>query len=376
MGCTQSDSNDIANMEAALALARRGLGRVWPNPAVGCVLVEGTADGHVVGRGWTQPDGRPHAETEALRRAGDAARGAVAYITLEPCDHHGQTPPCTTALVDAGIGRYVIAVLDPDPRVSGSGVARLEAAGVPVATGVCAEPAEALNAGFFLRITEGRPLFTVKTATTLDGRIATRSGESRWITGEPARALVHGLRAGHDAVMIGSATAIEDDPQLTCRLPGMEERSPIRIVADSRLRLPLTSRLVEAAASVPVWLLTIEDADATRRQAYTAAGVEVIAAPGDEDGAPDLAWAAQEFARRGLTRVLVEGGGRLSAALLRRGLVDRLAWFRAPRLIGGDGVPAAATLGVDHLSDTPRFELVSTQPAGTDVLETYVRADQ
>ncbi len=221
-----TDTEDLDHMRAAhmlatLALARRGLGSVWPNPAVGCVV---TQDNLPVGRGWTQPGGRPHAETEALARAGDKARGATAYVTLEPCDHQGETPPCSEALIAAGIGAVVIAVEDPDPRVSGRGIQRLRDAGIRVATGLGADEARRLNAGYFLRMTEGRPLFTLKTATTLDGRIATRTGDSRWVTGETARAFGHRMRADHDAVMIGIGTALADSPRLTCRLPGLEDR--------------------------------------------------------------------------------------------------------------------------------------------------------
>ncbi len=362
-------------MGTALGLARRGLGAVWPNPAVGCLLVREDWDGRVVGRGWTQPGGRPHAETEALKRAGPEARGATAYVSLEPCDHHGQTPPCSEALIDAGIARAVIAVEDPDARVSSAGIVRLQGAGVAVKTGILGEEARDLNAGYFLRILEGRPLFTVKTATTLDGRIATHGGESRWITSEDARAFAHRLRASHDAIMIGSATALGDDPLLTCRLPGMEGRSPIRIVNDTRMRLPLTSQLVKTARQTPLWLVTAEGGDAKRRQAYVDTGVEVISAPLDAHGVPDLHWVAGELSQRGLTRVLVEGGGHLTAALLKSGLVDRLAWFRAPRLIGGDGMPAAVAFGVDRLADTPRFVRQESAVVGADILETYTREE-
>ncbi|HEX5079092.1 MAG TPA: bifunctional diaminohydroxyphosphoribosylaminopyrimidine deaminase/5-amino-6-(5-phosphoribosylamino)uracil reductase RibD, partial [Geminicoccaceae bacterium] len=221
-------------MAVALRLAARGLGSVWPNPAVGCVLVHGE---RIVGRGWTQPGGRPHGEVEALRRAGAAALGATAYVSLEPCAHYGRTPPCTMALLQAGVRRVVAATLDPDPRVDGRGIEQLRQAGVEVALGVGRAAAEALNAGFILRVRAGRPLVTLKLATSLDGRIATRRGDSRWITGEPARARAHLLRARHDAIMIGSGTALADDPSLTCRLPGLEERSPARVVLDRRLRL-------------------------------------------------------------------------------------------------------------------------------------------
>ena len=357
-------------MKVALGLARRGLGSVAPNPAVGCVLVR---EGRVVGRGWTQPGGRPHAEAEALGRAGKAARGATAYVSLEPCAHHGETPPCADALAGAGIARLVVAVEDPDPQVRGRGLTRLRDAGAEVVCGVCEDEAAALNAGFFLRVGEGRPLIALKTATTLDGRIATRGGESRWITGEAARARAHGLRASHDAVMVGIGTALADDPMLDCRLPGLARRSPLRIVVDSRARLPLTSRLVKTAGEPPTWLVTLPGAAAKRRAAYGEVGVEVIEVEADGDGNLDLAAAARTLGDRGLTRVLVEGGGRLAAGLLRARLVDRLLWFRAPRLIGGDGLPAVVAFGVDALAEAPSYRRVSVAEVGDDLMETYVR---
>jgi diaminohydroxyphosphoribosylaminopyrimidine deaminase/5-amino-6-(5-phosphoribosylamino)uracil reductase len=361
--------NDRDYMQAALGLARRGLGSVWPNPAVGCVIVR---DGRVVGRGWTQPGGRPHGETEALRRAGAAARGATAYVSLEPCCHWGRTPPCTDALIEAGIARVVVPVEDPDPRVSGQGIARLQEAGIAVETGLCAEQAIELNAGFFRRIAEGRPLVTLKLATTLDGRIATHRGESRWITGEPARERAHLLRASHDAVMVGSNTALADDPLLTCRLPGLEARSPVRIVVDSRLRLPLTSRLVIDAKLLPTWIVTLTGNDTPRLEAFRDCGVEVIevAAAG---GAVDLAAALQALGDRGITRVLAEGGAMLAASLLRADLVDRIAWFRAPKIIGGDGVPAVTAFGLDRLAAAPTFRRERLEELGDDLLETLSR---
>ncbi|CAA7617803.1 bifunctional diaminohydroxyphosphoribosylaminopyrimidine deaminase/5-amino-6-(5-phosphoribosylamino)uracil reductase RibD [Magnetospirillum sp. UT-4] len=355
-------------MRAALALARRGLGNVWPNPAVGCVIVQ---DGRVVGRGWTQPGGRPHAETEALAMAGEAARGAVAYVTLEPCSHHGKTPPCAAALARAGIARVVAAMEDPDERVSGQGFALLREAGIEVSVGIGAEEAAELNAGFFLKVAEGRPLVTLKLATTLDGRIATHGGESKWITGEAARAAAHLLRAEHDAVMIGSGTALADDPELTCRLPGLGDRSPVRLVVDGRLRLPLTGKLVSGANDVPTWVLTLEGCDTARREVLEEAGVDVVELPAGTDGSVDLVAALAMLGKSGLTRVLVEGGAHLAAALLRAGLVDRMVWFRAPRMMGGDGLPAAVAFGIDHLGRTPRFELVEARPVGHDLMEIY-----
>jgi diaminohydroxyphosphoribosylaminopyrimidine deaminase/5-amino-6-(5-phosphoribosylamino)uracil reductase len=357
-------------MRAALALARRGLGTVWPNPAVGCVLVK---DGRVVGRGWTQPGGRPHAETEALAMAGRSAHGSTAYVTLEPCAHHGKTPPCAEALISAGVVRVVIAVQDPDSRVAGKGVEMLIRAGVKVVEGVLEQEASEVNAGFFKRVTTGRPLVTLKLASTLDGRIATHSGESRWITGSAARTVAHLLRAEHDVIMVGSGTALHDDPDLSCRLPGLEECSPVRVVVDGRLRLPLTSRLVATANDVPTWVLTLEGCDHARREAFEDAGVDLVEVPAGADGSIDLEIALEALAESGVTRVLVEGGAHLAAALLRADLVDRLIWFRAPRLMGGDGLAAAVAFGVDHLAQTPRFERVEVRPVGDDLMEIYTR---
>lgn len=363
-------------MRAALALARRGLGNVWPNPAVGCVLVQpGGAGGRVVGRGWTQPDGRPHAETEALARAGSAARGATAYVTLEPCSHHGRTPPCADALVAAGIARAVVALEDPDPRVNGGGVAALRGAGIRVDTAVLAEAAAALNAGFLLRVREGRPFVTLKLATTLDGRIATASGESRWITGETARDWAHGLRASHDAVMVGIGTALVDDPELVCRLPGLPLRPTVRIVVDSALRLPVASRLVQGAARAPLWIVAATEADRGRREALAAAGADVIGIASDPRGRPDIGASLRALGARGLTRVLVEGGGGLAGSLLAAGLVDAVAWFHAPRVIGDGGRPAVAAFGVDRLAQAPSFVRTAVRTLAADVLETYRRGN-
>jgi len=357
--------NDLRHIKAALGLARRGLGTVWPNPTVGCILVRGD---RVVGRGWTQPGGRPHGETEALERAGAAARGATAYVSLEPCCHWGKTPPCTDALIAAGVARVVVPIEDPDPRVSGQGIAKLRDAGIEVQTGLCADEAGELNAGFFLRLREGRPLVTLKLATTLDGRLATASGESQWITGPLARDRAHLLRAEHDAVMIGSNTVLTDDPRLTCRLPGLDARSPVRVIVDGRLRVPLTARVVAEARTVPTWFVTLQDGDMARREAFLRCGVELIEVPPTAERGVDIAAALQEMGRRGLTRVLVEGGATLAAIMLRAGVVDRLAWFHAPLLIGGDGVPAVAPFGINQLEAAPRFERVAEEAVGPDVL--------
>jgi len=363
--------NDLAHMRMALALARRGLGSVWPNPAVGCVLVK---DGEVVGRGWTQAGGRPHGETEALRRAGARAQGATAFVSLEPCCHWGRTPPCAEALIAAGVARVVMPIEDPDPRVAGKGAARLRAAGVAVETGLCAAEATEINAGFLSRIERGRPLVTLKLATTLDGRIATANGESRWITGPAARARAHLLRAVHDAVMVGSNTVLADDPELTCRLSGLERRSPVRVVVDGALRVPATARLVADAARIPTWFLVREGVDEARRRGVADCGVELIDVAPGPGGAIDLGRALQALGHRGLTRLMVEGGGGLAAALLAADLVDRIAWFRAPVIVGGDGRPAVGPFGVTALAAAPRFARMSLEPVGEDVLETLRHA--
>jgi diaminohydroxyphosphoribosylaminopyrimidine deaminase / 5-amino-6-(5-phosphoribosylamino)uracil reductase len=365
------DESDAGYMRMALALAARGLGRTWPNPTVGCVVC---ADGYVVGRGWTQPGGRPHAETEALRRAGAAARGADLFVSLEPCIHHGGTPPCVDALLAAGVGRVVVALEDPDPRVAGRGLGALDAAGLPFSVGVLAADAAALNRGFILRVTCRRPLFTLKLATSLDGRIASASGESRWITGEVARAFSHRLRADHDAFLVGIATAIADDPDLGCRLPGLAARSPVRVVADTSARLPPASALVRTARQRPTWLLTADPPPAAAA-ALAAAGVRVLPVDSGADGHIDPKGMATVLADQGLTRVLVEGGGRMARSLLAAGLIDRLVWFHAPMVIGGDGKAAIAATGVDDLAAAFRFVRREVRPVGDDVMEVYERAD-
>jgi diaminohydroxyphosphoribosylaminopyrimidine deaminase / 5-amino-6-(5-phosphoribosylamino)uracil reductase len=372
-GAYAAPTDDTAQMRTALSLAARGLGRVWPNPAVGCLVVR---DGRIVGRGWTQPGGRPHAEPQALARAGALAKGATAYVTLEPCDHHGVTGPCSDALIAAGINRAVIATEDPDPRVDGRGIARLRAAGLAVTTGVCGEAAREINLGFMLRVTQRRPMITLKLATSLDGRIATAGGDARWITGEAARAEAHLLRARHDAILIGSGTALADDPDLTCRLPGMAAWSPIRVIADSRLRVPLSARVVRDAERTPTWLLTTTTAAAEARcGALRDAGVIVIEVEADAAGRLDPRAVAGELAGQGITRVLLEGGGEMAASFLARGLVDRLAWFHAPRVIGAEGRPATGPLAVSRIADAPAFALRRSRAIGHDVLADYLSID-
>lgn len=363
-----SQDDDIRHMSHALRLAARGLGNTWPNPAVGCVIVR---NGRILGRGWTQPGGRPHAERMALDAAGDAS-GATVHVTLEPCAHHGKTPPCADALVEAGVARVVSALTDPDPRVAGRGHDRLRGAGIDVTENVLRDEAMRLNAGFLKRVQEGRPFVTLKLATTLDGRIATATGESRWITGPEARRQVHLLRLTHDAVMVGSGTALADDPELTVRDLG-EVRQPVRIVVDRTLSLAPDSRLGRSAGAVPVWLLHGPRAPADRLAAWSAAGARLFACP-ESGGHLDLSDALGRLAQEGLTRIFCEGGGGLGAALIRLGLVDDLIQFGAGKLIGAEGRPALGPLGLTALADAPRFRLLAHRITGADTMAHWTRA--
>ncbi len=357
-------------MRAAIALARRGLGETAPNPSVGCVIVK---DNLVIGRGRTATGGRPHAETQALNVAGDAARGATAYVSLEPCAHTGKTPPCANALIAAGVKRVVIGARDPNPRVDGQGAAMLRAAGIDVTENVLQAEAEAVISGFAMVQTAGRPLLRLKLASTLDGKIATRTRESQWLTGEPARKAAHAMRGRHDAVMAGVGTVLADDPELTCRIPGFRSTPLVRVVVDSHLRTPLMSKLVRGAGLEPLWILHRDGADPARNLALEQAGVRLIELPGSSAGV-DLPAALQALAKAGLTRVLAEGGGTLAAGLLRDHLVDRLAWFHAPSIMGGDGWPAAQAFGISRVAEMPRFILNAREQWGDDSLTTYKAA--
>jgi diaminohydroxyphosphoribosylaminopyrimidine deaminase/5-amino-6-(5-phosphoribosylamino)uracil reductase len=366
MGFMASPHDDIAHMRHALRLAERSLGTVAPNPAVGCVIV--SPEGCVVGRGWTQPGGRPHAETCALAAAGEDARGATAYVTLEPCAHHGVTPPCADAFVRARIARVVAATLDPDPRVAGAGFAGLESGGVAVTRGVLETQARMLNLGFFKRVTEGRPMVALKIAESADGYVAGADGNSKWITSERARAHGHLLRAKYDAILVGIGTVLADDPALTCRLPGLETFSPQRIVLDSRLRLPPESQLARSASEHPVILFTNSKSGG---DALLALGVQIERVPPDSSGRVDVAAVLERLAARGLTRLLVEGGPSVHAGFLERPLVDIFHVYRAPLLIGG-GRPAVAPFGPSDVKSAQRLTMVERLTLGPDVLETFV----
>ncbi len=357
-------------MRAAINLARRGLGQTAPNPSVGCVIVK---NGQVVGRGVTAPGGRPHAEVVALAMAGTQAKGATAYVTLEPCSFTGKTGPCTEVLIAAGITRVVVGATDPHPKVNGAGVTKLRSQGIEIIENILREDCEELIAGFAMVIRENRPLITLKLASSLDGKIATAKGDSQWITGEPARRAAHALRGRHDAVLAGVGTVLADDPELTCRIEGFRSAPIVRIVVDSHLRTPLLSQLVRGAAKNPLWILHRNGADKLRIKALESAGVKLIELPAASAGI-DLAAGMKALARHGLTRVLVEGGGTIAAALLREKLADRLAWFHAPCVIGADGWPAAQGFGIGTLAQMPRFELLAQHRLGSDILSEYKKA--
>jgi len=358
-------------MQLALALGRRGQGRTWPNPAVGAVVVK---DGVVLGRGWTQIGGRPHAEPGALQRAGEAAKGATLYVTLEPCSHHGKSPPCADAIIAAGIARVVSAIEDPDARVAGQGHARLREAGIQVEVGLCRDEAARAHAGHFLRVREQRPYVTLKLAVSVDGRIAAAGRKPVQITGGAANARVHLLRAQNDAILIGIGTAMADDPLLTCRLPGMEARSPVRVVLDRALRLPGNSRLIHSARATPLWLIASETAEVAAATKLSAAGAHVFhLAVDDHTPGLDLRAVLHTLSAQGITRLLVEGGAKVASSFLKAGLADEFWLFQGAKDIGGDGLPALEGQKLETVVASG-WRTDETEMFGDDRLTVYRRA--
>jgi diaminohydroxyphosphoribosylaminopyrimidine deaminase/5-amino-6-(5-phosphoribosylamino)uracil reductase len=355
-------------MTLALSLGRRGMGNTWPNPAVGCVVVK---DGRIVGRGWTAPSGRPHGEVRALTQAGDAARGADVYVTLEPCAHHGQTPPCAQALIDAGVARVVVAIGDSDVRVAGRGLTMLRQAGITVETGICEAEARNDHIGFLSRVEQGRPMVTLKLANSFDGRIATATGESQWITAGPARRMVHAMRLRHDAVMVGGGTARADDPTLNVRDLGVVNQ-PARVVISRRLDIPLTGKLAQTAKAVPLLLCHGADAPAELVSAWQGIGAVMLPCA-VSGGQLDMANVLQQLGAHGLTRVFCEGGGAVAASLFRSDLVDYLVGFSAGVVIGAEGLPGIGAMGIARLGQAPRFDLIDTLAVGPDVMHRWMR---
>ncbi|AUG52961.1 bifunctional diaminohydroxyphosphoribosylaminopyrimidine deaminase/5-amino-6-(5-phosphoribosylamino)uracil reductase RibD [Thalassospira marina] len=366
-GASFSD-DDRHFMRVALSLSQRGLGNVWPNPAVGCVIV--SASGEIVGRGWTKPGGRPHAERVALDQAGENARGATAYVTLEPCSHFGKSPPCALGLIEAGVSRVISALEDPDPRVSGRGHQMLRDAGIVVETGLLAAEAHAHNAGFLLRVTEDRPLITLKLAGSLDGRSSLANGASQWITGSRAREKGHYYRANHDGILVGANTVIADNPDLRCRIAGRENHSPVRVILDRTVQVSPDCKLAQSAQETPTWLVVASGEESRAEKIFAKTAVKVLSAR-CADGHFDLHDVMHVLAKQGLTRILVESGGKLAAALLQHKLIDRIIHFQAPGIIGADGHGIIAQLGLQNLDLMQRFKRRSSENVGQDYLISY-----
>jgi diaminohydroxyphosphoribosylaminopyrimidine deaminase / 5-amino-6-(5-phosphoribosylamino)uracil reductase len=367
----ESKEADQRFMQLALNLGRRGQGRTWPNPAVGAVVVK---DGVIVGRGWTQPGGRPHAETEALLRAGDAARGATLYVSLEPCSHMGKTPPCADAVIAAGVARVVSAIEDPNPEVAGQGHARLRAAGVTVDIGLGASDAQRDHAGHFRRVRDRRPHVILKLAVSSDGKIAAKGRKPVSISGEAAKARMQMLRAQSDAVLVGIGTVQADDPLLTCRLPGMEARSPVRVVLDRSLRISGTSRLVQSARQTPIWILASTLAEAPAATKLGAAGAQVIRIANSSNSGLDILPVLRVLAHKGITRLMVEGGARVASSFVEAGVIDEFWLLRGREAIGEDGVDALDALPLSALTGSSVYKQRASETLQHDILTIYERA--
>ncbi|MGB2488602.1 MAG: bifunctional diaminohydroxyphosphoribosylaminopyrimidine deaminase/5-amino-6-(5-phosphoribosylamino)uracil reductase RibD [Candidatus Puniceispirillales bacterium] len=362
-------NDDHKWMRSALVMARKGDGLTAPNPSVGCVIIK---DNGLIGRGVTASGGRPHAETLALADAGQAAKGATAYVTLEPCAHTGKTPPCAQTLIDAGISRVVIGLTDPDERVAGKGLNMLKAAGIEVTTGILEDEISKQLAGYLMVRRQGRPFVTVKIASSQDARIALKDGTSQWITGADARRYVHELRSRHDVIMTGMGTVRADDPMLNCRLEGVTHH-PMRVVLSTEARLDPETRMAQTASDIPTLCLTGSIPDTMANSDADIDGLLTIEVGKDNQGRPDVMNALSVLAKQGMTSVLVEAGGILIASLMRQGLVDRLIWIKAPMIIGGDGIAAINTLDLSDLDDGRGFTLTHHQMLGEDMLEIFER---
>ena len=346
-------------MSITLRLAYRGLGNVAPNPAVGCVIVK---DNNIISRGWTQPGGKPHAEYFAIKNARIGLKGATMYVTLEPCVHHGQTPPCVDAIIKAQIARVVIAIQDPDKRVNGKGMAKLRNNGIEVDYGICEQEAKQLNIGYFCVKLLKRPYITLKLATTADGKIATKTGESKWITGEVARRFAHKLRAQNDAVMIGTGTLMADNPQLDCRLPGLEECSPIKIIADNKGKLN-NSHLILNGKEV----ITFTHGQSISNLHKTIRNIPL------EGNDVNLLCGIRHIAEYGTTRLLIEGGGKLASSLLKDNIVDNITWIRTSYIAGHDAISAIHNLSIHHISELYKFKLHNLRKIPDAQIETLIR---
>lgn len=346
-------------MKIAIRLSYKGLGLTSPNPSVGCVIVKNQ---RIIATGTTQPSGRPHAEVVALEQAGKEASGSTVYVTLEPCSHYGKTPPCVDALIKAKVKTVIVAIKDVNPAVNGKGIRKLREHGITVIEDICHDEAYEVNRGFFLTHTHNRPMVTLKIATSIDGKIATSTGKSQWITGDIARNFGHLLRSNHDAIAVGSGTVLADDPSLNCRLNGLENQSPKRIVFDRRLRITNQHQLIQTASEIPTFIITSE---IDTEHIDKAASIIKI------DTSTGLQRVLSELTAHNITRLLIEGGGHLAASFLKEQLVDHLYWIQAPVIIGNDGISAVAAMQLDELNEAPQFSLQNTRHLGKDTLHHY-----
>lgn len=356
-------------MHHAIAIANMAIGTTAPNPTVACVIVK---DGKIIASAHTAKNGRPHAETIALSDAGENADGATAYVTLEPCSHYGKTSPCALALIESGVKRVVIATTDPFPQVNGNGITMLKDAGIEVTTGIYEKEARQQNEGFFSIQEKKRPFVTLKTATSFDGKIALKDGTSKWITGEQSRSYVHLMRARNDAIVTGIATVIADDPAFTCRLPGMGDRSPVRVILDTNLSIPTTCQLVQTANITPSWVVTLEKtitSQPDKVKFLEESGVKLIAVRPASNGKICMDDAMFQLGKNGINTIMIEAGKSINTAALHLGLVDRIAWFRAPLIIGNEGIPAFSNMQLQTLVDASNFTIVSSRNIGNDTLQ-------
>lgn len=358
-------NDDFAWMRLAIREARKGQGKTSPNPCVGAVIVKGN---RLIAKGWHRKAGTPHAEVHALRAAGRAAKGATIYVTLEPCNHTGRTPPCTQAILKSGISRVVVGMLDPNPLVAGGGCRFLAAQGIEVSHGLCEDQCRALNRPFIKHITTGLPWVIMKAGASLDGRIAAKSGQSGWITNEKSRLHVHRLRSRVDAILVGSATALADDPSLTTRLPNGRGRDSLRIILDSNLRIPVTAKMLGQQSQAETWIFCRPDADPAKAEKLVQAGAIVKPVAVNGEGKIDLQAMLCALGKAEITSLLVEGGSRVHGAFLRKGLVDEVNLFLAPCFIGGDGIPLLDGLGINTVQEAPRFQTTAVRRFGDDVL--------
>lgn len=363
------EKDDEHFMRLALALGRRNLGHSWPNPAVGALIVR---DGVVVGRGWTQAGGRPHAETQALKRAGKSAEGATMYVSLEPCSHKGKTPPCADVIIRAGIARVVSAMQDPNPEVAGGGHTKLAEKGVRVDVGLGANEARRAHAGHIRRVTDSRPSVTLKLAVSADDKVAAAGRRPVAISGEAARERVFLMRSHYDAILVGIGTVLADNPALTCRLPGMLEQSPIRVVLDSQLRAPLASHVIATVRETPTWVFGGSSASTIAEEILIERGAKVFRV-GSKDGRLDLGDVLRVLAGEGMTRVMVEGGPTVAASLVKADLIDEAVLLRSEKPIGPDGIEPLTDMPLRALTHSVNLAMCGSEQLGPDRIEYFER---